>query len=422
MSSRRGIGARRSWSGCWGGALSGELVGLEGGVRAVVLHQAHVAIGTTTAGEGGQDRSGTQTGLGSGDLHGILAGSVDIHFHPERTAVQGPVRCIGRPDIGGHPCCVLHEINGPGVAGPVIEELETIAVPRKHVVSEDNAPEVPAVHLLAHGDLHGPGPAGGLVIKKEVIGPIATAALGNTRATGAPTRKGLLIERVASDLPTKGNGIAVEIIGNRALGDRVATVLGDQSLLPQGRLGVLGTKIHAPFNALCTRIEIGTQLVIPITVSNLVIDTVMNARLAAPNGRAAIVSIARISDRARSPSLDLILITIEHGIVTTDPATEGAKPCAGRTATQPQAGPVHPGVRRSGPIDDLPVLFNVPNVVPVRDGDGIGAGLGGILIDHHQGLALAGIAIGGGIHSIGGLSPTTEPGRVDAISGVVPCL
>lgn len=251
-----------------------------------------------------------------------MAGSIDVHFHPERASVQGTIGGISGTDVGGNPPGVLHEVNGPGIAGTIVKELKPIPIPRARIISKHNAAKISAVDVFTHGDLHGPWAAGGLIVKEEVIDPVTPTAYGNTRATGPPPRKAQLVEGIGPSLPPKRDRIPGKVKGDRTLRNGVTTVLGDQGLLPEGRLGVLGVQVKTPFDALSSGVEIGPQLIVPDPIALGVIDTVVDPRRAAPNGRSAIIPRPRIGHRTRTPTLDLVLIPIDRGIVTADTATQ----------------------------------------------------------------------------------------------------
>ncbi len=315
--------------------MTGELIGLESGVRAVVLHQAHITARTTSSGKGGQDGSGAEARLGGGDLYGILAGGVDVHFHPEGAAVQGPVRRVDGGNVGGNASGVFDEIDGPSVAGPVVEELETIGVPGEGVIAKNDTSKITAIYVFAHGNLHGSRPTRRLVIKKEVIGTVTSRALRNSRTACTPARGGNLVKGIGTRLPTKRKGGSGEVIGDRTLRNRITTILGNQSLLPEGRFGVLGVQIKAPFDALRSRIEIGPQLIVPDPIALGVIDTVIDPWWPAPNSRAAVITITGVGYGARTPFLDLVLVTINSGVITANTSTKSPVPQTGRTTAQP---------------------------------------------------------------------------------------
>ena len=201
--------------------------------------------------------------------------------------------------------------------------------------------------------------------------------------------------------------------------------MGHQGLLPETSLGVLSVQVETPFQAGGAAIEIWAKVVITVVVPRLIrASAIKDPRGAAPNRRTAAVAVPGCGHGARTPRFNLVFIPINGPVVAAVPPANDRVLQVGTGTGQSQTGPAKVGVRGSRAVNDLTVLFNVPGVVPIRDGHYVGRGLGWVGVKHHEGFTHAGIRKGpGGVSGLTPSRPTArDPSRLDPIPYVVKSL
>jgi len=290
------------------------------GILAIIGAQAHVPAGTTGPRIGRCHRRRRKIRLGRGQFDGVLAGRVDIHLDPVGTSVQRSISHGCGANNARHPAGIGNPFQGPGVAGSIIIELESVTIPRRETVTKNQTPEIPTIGVLAHGDLQGSRPAVDGIVDQEIVLPVTAAGERNGSTSLAPTS---LAERYCSDLPARLDEALVEVGGDGTLLDWITLVLGHQSLLPETGLCVLSIEVQPPFQTGCSAVEVRPQIVITVVVTGLVRSpAVQNSRWPAPYRRTAAIAETRIGHGARTPRFDLVLVPVDGPVVTAIPSTD----------------------------------------------------------------------------------------------------
>jgi len=114
--------------------------------------------------------------LAGGDLDRVLAGSIDIHFHPIGAAIEGAVGKGSRRNGRGHSAGVLHPIKGARVGSAVIEKLDAVTVAGGRIITKNQTTKGASIRGLAHGNLKGSRRAVHLVVNQKVVDRSVAAA------------------------------------------------------------------------------------------------------------------------------------------------------------------------------------------------------------------------------------------------------
>jgi len=197
-----------------------------------------------------------------------------------------------------------------------------------------------------------------LLALDETTGLHPVGRLGHWLGTGDPSRRGRVV------------GARPMVDGDGALGRRLASGLRHKHLLPEGDLvTVVVARAHAPGHGIGPRGEDGGRIV-PVGVVIADLGGGVQARV-------TIQRVGRTGPKGGAPTFDEVRVRRLVAIVG---AARGGEPDLRVGSTDDtSARPTQIGIRGTPTIvDPRGRGIRVPSVVPIRDGNDVRGGLGGI--------------------------------------------